>query len=292
MTTTSSSPRDAYERRIRLCRTADLASFVPWRAANAFAGFVHRDHLRLLREAPGFAGDEGSLTLRGSDLAERSRAMAETVEWLHRRGEIRAPLGEVYPVVSGRDPTPLLVVDRVAVPWFGVRASGVHANGVVGTGENARLWIAERSRGKRTFPGHLDNVVAGGQPHGLSARETLVKECREEASIPPELAANARFVGAIDYVQQDGRALKVDSLACFDLELPPAFVPAPADDEVESFRCWSFAEAATSLAGDALWKPNCALVVLHFLLRRGALDRELGASDRWRLWRLLHGELP
>ncbi|MBL8747631.1 MAG: DUF4743 domain-containing protein [Planctomycetes bacterium] len=292
MTTTSSPSRDAYERRIRICRTADLGSFVPWCAANARAGAVHRDHVRLLREAPGFVDDGTSFVLRGSDFAERSRAMADTVDWLHRRGEIRAPLGEVYPIAAGRDPTPLLVVDRVAVPWFGVRACGVHANGVVGAGANARLWIAERSRTKRTFPGHLDNVVAGGRPHGLSARETLVKECAEEASIPPALAARARFVGSVDYVQQDGRALKVDSLACFDLELPPAFVPAPADDEVESFRCWSFDEVATSLAGDALWKPNCALVALHFLLRRGALDRQLAAADRWRLWQLLHGELP
>ena len=35
----------------------------------------------------------------------------------------------------------------------------------------------------------LDLIVCGGQPHGLSVTENLVKECWEEAGIPAGLAS-------------------------------------------------------------------------------------------------------
>lgn len=38
------------------------------------------------------------------------------------------------------------------------------------------------------------------QPHGLSPSDNVVKECQEEASIPPALAATAKPVGAVSYM--------------------------------------------------------------------------------------------
>lgn len=49
----------------------------------------------------------------------------------------------------------MLLMERAAVPWFGVKAYGVHINGYVrdkGTGE-ILLWVAKRSKTKSTFPG-------------------------------------------------------------------------------------------------------------------------------------------
>ena len=45
--------------------------------------------------------------------------------------------------------------------------------------------------------GMYDHIVAGGQPHGLSLSANLIKECKEEASIPLELAAQAKSVGKL-----------------------------------------------------------------------------------------------
>lgn len=43
----------------------------------------------------------------------------------------------------------------------------------------------------------LDNMVAGGIATGFGIKETMVKECWEEAQIPEEIAKNVRPVGCI-----------------------------------------------------------------------------------------------
>lgn len=261
---------------------------MPWTVDGRAAGFVHRARLPLLL-APGmpFTGSVAGARLAEGDVATRSAALGHAVAALGARGELRAPLGEIYPVLDLATQAELARIDRVAVPWFGVLARGVHLNGFVRTRGGTHLWIARRAAGKRTFGGHLDNVVAGGQGVGFDALATLVKECGEEAAIPPALAVQATRTGVLAYRQQDGLALKVDQLHCYDLELPPDFVPRPVDGEVECFEPWPAAEVAASLRGDALWKPNCALVALDFLLRHGLLDHELPAAERHALWRAL-----
>ena len=216
--------------------------------------------------------------LRGEDFGARSRELAALITSLSASNDLRAPLGEMYPVSGGADATPLLQVDRSAVTWFGVRAFGVHLNGYVRTRGELCLWVAVRARDKRTFPGHLDNMVAGGQPIGFTPLQTLVKECDEEAGVGDDLAASAVPIGAISYVQQDRLSLKSDTLACFDLELPAAFVPRPADGEVEEFALWPAVKVAESLRNGTPWKPNSAMVTLDFLLRFGCLDVELQSS--------------
>lgn len=272
------------------CHRADLSAFVPWTTGARAVGFVHRDRVeRLLQASPAFTFACGHLQLAGDDHHTRSRALAAAIDRLGRSGELRAPLGEAYSLLDRATHEELAQLDRVAVPWFGVLARGVHLNGYVRTASGVQLWIARRATGKRTFAGHLDNVVAGGQAAGSTARETLAKECAEEAGIPAELAERSASVGSIGYVQQDGASLKVDHLACFDLELPAGFEPRPVDGEVERFELRSAADVAASLRGDDRWKPNCALVALDFLLRHGLLDGELPAAERQHLWRLLHG---
>lgn len=278
---------------IRTCRHADLTAFVPWHVGSEPVGLVHRQRVPLLlRPASPFRLVADRLTLAGDDFVARTDALAALIASLVAVGELRAPLGEMYPVFGGVASTPQLQLDRVAVTWFGVRAFGVHLNGYARSRDGPSLWIAVRSRQKRTFPGHLDNVVAGGQPIGLLPLQTLVKECDEEAGVGAELATQAVPTGTIAYVQQDGLSLKDDTLACFDLELPATFVPRPVDGEVEAFMLWPVAEVAASLRGNDLWKPNSAMVTLDFILRHGCLDRELAAAERWRLWQALHGAIP
>lgn len=263
---------------------------MPWQVGARTVGFVHRQRVaQLLRASPAFTEVPGGLQLHGDTPAVRSQALAAAIDRLHRAGALRAALGEAYPLLDRATHEPLAQLDRVAVPWFGVLSRGVHLNGHVLTAGGPQLWIARRAAGKRTFGGHLDNVVAGGQAAGSTARQTLVKECAEEAGIPAALADRAVAVGTIGYVQQDGDSLKVDLLACYDLELPAGFEPRPVDGEVERFELRSAAQVAASLRGDEPWKPNCALVTLDFLLRWGLLDGELPAAGRWQLWHALRG---
>lgn len=59
-------------------------------------------------------------------------------------------------------------------------------------------WYGFRCR----WPGLLDNSVAGGIPYGLGPMESLIKECMEEASLPEDIAKNAKTVGCVTYFYQ------------------------------------------------------------------------------------------
>lgn len=55
-------------------------------------------------------------------------------------------------------------------PPFGTLClgSGVHINGYITLPDGSKeLWVAKRSSNKPTWPGKLDHIAAGGQPHGL-----------------------------------------------------------------------------------------------------------------------------
>ncbi|KAF9317566.1 hypothetical protein BG006_003359, partial [Podila minutissima] len=59
----------------------------------------------------------------------------------------------------------------------------------------------------------------------------------------------------------------------YDLELPLGLSPAPCDSEVDNFRLWTMdAVLAAIRAGE--FKPNCACVCLHFMLRHGIVTPE------------------
>jgi 8-oxo-dGTP pyrophosphatase MutT (NUDIX family) len=275
--------------RVRRCHVADLAAFEPWFAGGEQVGYVHQQRLGELLAPPSpFQRVEGRLELSSPSPAARSAAIAAWLPGLVARAAIRPLTRELY-AAAGASGQQQLLVDRAAVPWLGVRAAGVHLNGYVGRSADLQLWVARRARGKATFPGHLDNLVAGGQAHDFTPVATLQKECHEEAGMSAALAATARLVTTLRYLQQDGLGLKSDTLAIFDLELPAAWRPTPVDGEVEAFALWPVASVIASLAGDGLWKPNCALVAIDFLLRHGCLDTEVTAAGRQRLWGSLCG---
>jgi hypothetical protein len=117
-------------------------------------------------------------------------------------------------------------------------------------------------------------MVAGGQPIGKGLFDNLIKECAEEASIPTSLARRARAVGLISYCAEVPEGLQPDVEFCFDLELPEEFVPRNTDGEVEAFQLLPIAEVADLVQNTQEFKPNCALVATHFLVRHGLLSPE------------------
>ena len=64
------------------------------------------------------------------------------------------------------------------------------------------------------------------------ARENLIKECDEEASINKILSTKAIPVGAVSYIMESESGLKPDTLYCFDLELPLEFTHKNKDGEI------------------------------------------------------------
>ena len=181
---------------------------------------------------------------------------------------------EPYPVAEAYNAPCLLTIERAAVPLFGVRGYGVHMNGYVRrTGEDF-MWIGRRSLNKPTGPGKLDQMVAGGQPAGRSLRDNLIKECGEEAGIPPALAAQAKSVGTVSYVIDRSDGLRRDVLFNFDLELPEDFEPENVDGEFEAFYLWPMSEVMARLRDSDDFKFNSGLVVIDFLVRHGYIDSD------------------
>lgn len=83
---------------------------------------------------------------------------------LRDAGEITGWRSELYPVSTSFGEPPVMLMERAAVPHFGIRAYGIHVNGyVVLPDGSVELWVARRSKTKQTWPGKLDHIVAGGQ---------------------------------------------------------------------------------------------------------------------------------
>jgi isopentenyldiphosphate isomerase len=204
----------------------------------------------------------------------RTVAVEEFLRELMGEGWFPAWRDERYPVTPDLKRPALMAMERAAVPYFGVRAFGVHLTGYVRHADGLHIWVPRRARGKSTYPGMLDNTVAGGQPENLGLMENVVKECFEEASIPLEISRRAKPVGAITYCYQAGMELKPDVQYVFDLELPDGFVCRSNDGEVESFELWPVAEVMARVRDTFEFKYNCNLVLIDFFVRHGLIDAD------------------
>ncbi len=122
------------------------------------------------------------------------------------------------------------------MPFFGVRAYGVHLNGYRFVDGRLHLWIGRRAPDKRVAPDKLDNIVAGGIGNGHSVVATLFKEAEEEGGVPASLVARARPAGAVSYLMRTDIGIRDDVLFVYDLELPADFTPKNSDGEIVRFR--------------------------------------------------------
>jgi isopentenyldiphosphate isomerase len=258
---------------IKACNRHDMAKFRRLLVDGAAIGWVRHDVAGWLAGfSDTFQAEGDALKLHpGLDTPERrSQAVDAVCEELRTRHGTPALRGERYRVAHRFADTPLLSIDRAVVSLFGVRAYGVHVNGMV---EGAtELWIAKRASDKAVAPGKLDNLIAGGQPAHLSLMDNLIKEAAEEADIPEALARQARPVGAISYCHEDEWGLKPDVMACYDLVVPSHFTPRNTDGEIESFRRMAIDEVMARVRGSFDFKFNVNLVLLDFLIRHGHLD--------------------
>jgi 8-oxo-dGTP pyrophosphatase MutT (NUDIX family) len=217
-------------------------------------------------------GDAVALAPRLTSFDDRSAAVDEVLHALVADGVVPGWRGEMYPVCARFADPPVMQIERAAIPLFGVRSWGVHINGAVRRGGAVtHMWIARRARDKPTYPGMLDNFVAGGQPIGLGLMENVIKECGEEAGVPPEIAARAVPVGAISYRHEMPDGFKPDVQFVWDLELPSDFTPHPVDGEIEAFHLWPVEEVIEATRDTAGFKFNCALVNIDFFVRHGLI---------------------
>jgi hypothetical protein len=260
--------------RIAECNTHDLSGFRPFLIDGVHVGWVrHAFAARLAAFGAVFVVEDAAVrlapVLRTRD--ERTRAVDGVVRKLADQGVITGWRDEPYPVALRFGAPELMRIERAAVPYFGVRSYGVHLNGIVRRSDDLHLWIGRRAKDKPVAPGKLDNLVAGGQPAGMSLAENLIKECEEEASIPEALARQAVSVSAITYCLEHPEGLKPDVLFCYDLAVPESFRPRNQDGEIAEFQLMPVGEVARLVRDTQEFKFNVNLVIVDFLIRHGQI---------------------
>ena len=260
--------------RVRACQAWSPAAYRPWFLGDERIGFIRHGLASRLRDFPQvFEVADHAVRLRPglAGFARLSAAVGEVAAQLVAAGDLERLRGEAFPVAPRWGRPPYFVLDRGVVPSFGVRGYGVHMNGLVDTDAGLHIWVATRALDKRTAPGKLDHLVAGGQPHGLGILENLVKEAAEEAEMPAALACRARPASLVSYRCELPEGLRDDVLFCFDLALPPDFQPRNRDGEVTGFALWPLERVWDRVRDSEDFKFNVALVLIDLFVRLGRI---------------------
>ena len=262
----------AYIDHIRTLNRWNPENFLPLMVDGMRLGWIRHSFAEQLAAFPEcfvVTSDHVALNPKLEGFKVRSETVAEVLEQMMESGVVKHLHGEMYPVLSEHGEVAAFQIDRAVVSQFGVRAFGQHLNGYVQGEDGLKMWIGRRASDRRVFPDRLDQLVAGGLPHGISLDENLIKECREEADISPELATTATPSGTISYCCEVERGLRDDTLFCYDLLLPKSFTPHCTDGEVGGFELMPIEEVAEIVRDSDAFKPNCNLVIIDFLLRHG-----------------------
>lgn len=235
--------------------------------------------------------------------AERTAAVDAVMRYWRDRGAFAVLRGwrdEKWPVY-GDDAEVLYSAERSGTGMLGVMRYGVHMIGYVrdeAAPHGIRIWVPRRAADKSTYPGMLDNTVAGGLMTGEDPFECIVREADEEASLPAvAMRERATFTGMVTYIyitdeRAGGEAGQIypETQWVYDIELRADERPTPKDGEVAEFYFWTVDEVRDALA-QGLFKPNCALVVVDFFIRHGIITAD-NDPDYAEILQRLHRRLP
>ncbi|TKY85739.1 hypothetical protein EX895_005279 [Sporisorium graminicola] len=169
-------------------------------------------------------------------------------------------------------------MERAACALFGFATFGVHltAYTVAPTTGELKVWVPQRSSTKSTWPGYLDNSVAGGIVAGDLPMESMVRECEEEANLEPALVKkHIKQTGVLSYCYKTSKQgwIQPEVEYVYDLPLPADVVLQPKDGEVDHFELMTLAEIYDKMR-EGRFKANCVLVLLDFLIRHGHITAE------------------
>ncbi|KAL1852432.1 hypothetical protein Daus18300_012191 [Diaporthe australafricana] len=225
-------------------------------------------------------------------------AIQELID-LAREQNVFARLGkktqEQFPIVGANFG---IGIERSAFSMFGIIGRGSHMTVYVRTEQGLKFWIPRRSATKSTYPGMLDQAVAGGVARGESPLECIVREAGEEAALSAEMVReNVVAAGTVTWFNvSDEKAggepglMNPGILYVYDLEVGEEVAFKPVEDDIEGFSLMGVDHVKESLRrGD--FKPSCAMVMLDFLIRHGLVTAE-NEKDYDIIAHRLHRKLP
>lgn len=219
-------------------------------------------------------------------LEKRENALMEIGQkW--RKAEIFDTLkgwrDEKYVIYEQNGIDPYFKLERAMCPLFGVAMYGVHINGYVVTQEGEyKIWVPRRAKNKPTYPGMLDNTVAGGLGYPYGPWETCIKECWEEAGLSKEyVEKNLKSCGVVSYLYQlnggeyshESGTVQPEVEYVYDLKMDLDTKPFPVDHESEDFRLMDMKEVKERLSNGE-FKDNCGAIIIDFMIRHGFITAE------------------
>jgi len=259
-------------RHIHNCNQHNPDNFVPFFVDEKLVGrFTHSFVACLAKRADLFVVKEAAVTFTPQLQSYDQRSQAIDIFLRQRLAKNEHPymMDEMYAVTPRGFREAVFEIDRSAAALFGIRTFGQHVNAFVQKSNGMHMWLGQRAADKGTFPGMLDQLVAGGLPVTETLTSNLSKECYEEAGIESHIAHTAVPVGTVSYNVDTATGFKYDTLYCYDLELPADFTPRCTDGEVDAFKLLPIEEIMQIVDKTDNFKPNCNLVIIDFLLRHG-----------------------
>lgn len=244
-----------------------------------------------------------TVTLSGAlaSFDKRSEVFAEIASKWKETDDLLAKTwrNELY-VIYNPQATPYMLMERSFAYILGVVTHGAHINGYIPPEKTKdkvlKMWIPRRSPTKSTYPGMLDNTIAGGLAHPYGIWENVIKECYEEGGLDKAFVeANTKPVGVLTWICQPygpSSHAQPEVSYIYDLEFDSETdnVPHPVDGEAEYFLLMSVDDIkARMFAGE--FKPPCALVIIDFLMRHGYISPE-DESNYSEIMSRMHRKLP
>jgi 8-oxo-dGTP pyrophosphatase MutT (NUDIX family) len=258
---------------IAACHSAKLpGDRLPFFIGASQVGYVKPDFSAIL------AGVSAEITLHPDRVTLAASAAGKLNEIAAAAGSRQR--SEDFDVRAEPEGPVIALLDRGALPDFGVIGVGAHLNGLVRKPDGLHLWVAKRAADKKLDPGKLDHLVAGGVPAGLTPFETLLKEGEEEANLPAKLMRAAKPTCRLRYNMERPEGLRRDLLYAYDLILPEDFAPHPNDGEVESFALWPLQRVLETVSQTDDFKFNVNLVLIDLLIRHGLITGPDSATLR------------
>lgn len=267
----------SYLDRIEACNNAQVEQFPPFLVSDQIYGYVLPSFAEQLARFPDvFLVSTTAVQLHPNlkTYAERTEAAQFVMRQLFEEKVLDSWVGENYPITHNFGGYAEFEVERAATSYLGIKNFGLHVNGLVKMTQGIKVWVGTRTLVKPLWPGKLDQMVAGGQPVGITVRNNMLKEAHEEANVPLELAQTAQHVRNIDYQQQGNRGLDRSTIFVFDLWLPEDFQPMNTDGEVINFELMTLEQIADLTAHTTDFKDNCNLVNIDLLLRLGHISAQ------------------
>jgi 8-oxo-dGTP pyrophosphatase MutT (NUDIX family) len=202
---------------------------------------------------------------------------------------------EKLPIVGAKFP---VSIERSAATLFGIIGRGVHMTVYTRTESGLKFWVPQRNPNKSTYPGMLDNTVAGGVADGETPFECLLREASEEAALTEDpIRKNTHAAGTVSWFNVcDERAggepglINPGVLYVYDLEVGQDVVFKPVDNDIYAFHLMDIQQVKYSMASGK-FKPASANVMMDFFIRHGLITAE-DDEDYIEIVSRLHRKMP